>query len=242
MPRRYLTGLAVVVLVGVVAVACADIIETSGYRAIDARSEAGPFGGTTLDDPLAIEDFSYPPPDTVFIHALTSSADGSEGRTSASGDASQHTTLASGHYFGTLATVASAINNGGDWADGWGESELSVSFTLDATYDVHIVGTYEVFEEGTGASAAVQALLLGDEVEVILDQWVTGSGEHDFWLQLEPGSYTFDMTVLSSANRIVNPGTDNAHASYEFEYTIIPEPAGVALLAIGVVGLRRLRT
>ena len=200
--------------------ATAGVIETDGYRVISARSEAGPMGHTNVDDPPDIEDFSFPPPETTFDEALMTSVVGSVGRTSASGDASQDTTLANGHYFGTLITAATAENNGGDWADGYGQSELTVCFDLDTAADVHFVGSYALLEEGTGASAMVQALLLGDVQEIIVEEISTGSGDHDFWRALEPGSYVIDMTISSSANQIFATGLSDVSAEYEFEITV----------------------
>jgi hypothetical protein len=198
----------------------AGVIETDGYRVISARSEAGPVGHTNVDDPADIEDFSFPPPETTFDEALMTFVVGSVGRTSASGDGSQNTTLANGHYFGTLITAATADNNGGDWADGYGQSELTVCFDLDAAADVHFVGSYEVLEEGVGASAMVQALLLGNVQQIIVEETSTGSGDHDFWWALEPGSYIIDMTISSSANQIFNDGLSIVSAEYEFEITV----------------------
>ncbi|MBN1510492.1 MAG: hypothetical protein JXB13_00620 [Phycisphaerae bacterium] len=207
-------------------------------RSIEAELELEDFGGVTQGGPTTFTPTSMGATfDDGFGYSGDSPAYAAEGecfvtQVSAFDSVPNFTSVvASGTTYAMASTDYDAI-----YAEAGAESLLQFQFTLSAAMDYEFSGT---LDESAGSGATIRARLRPVSGANIF----LADAEGPFFSEgtLQPGTYEVHV-FAASLGAITDLAYFNRHASFEdVEFTLIPEPGALGLLALGLPLLRRRR-
>ncbi len=189
-----------------------------GFDVDGPNSTNGPASGAWLDD-----NFS----------SAVMSGNGS------SSNGYQDSYVNNGAYGGYVDARADAFGDGSDFASAYGESNLTVDFTLGAGGgDWTLEGYVNAFGEINGevSEAYIELIDLSDNSVIwgafVSDDFVT----FDEGGSLAAGSYRIEANALTIVNRTFEDSFGDSTATVDFDFTVTPAPGSVALLAFGGLG------
>lgn len=125
-----------------------------------------------------------------------------------------------------------------------GQSDLTMTFSVAAPTPIELFADYSLSGSGFWSAPASSFILIESADEEFAFKVLTGEGESNHELLLQPGEYTLSVAHFVSAGS----GTLNEMAisefssSLNFEMIVIPAPGAVLLFSFAALAARRRRT
>lgn len=164
-------------------------------------------------------------------------------------DVFHNTTIDPGHYFGSIytAVIVDPASNPLNFPSSDAESLFAVDFTLSTPEDFTLTGWINPYGLESGITSQVTVSIINTGVGGTPTQ-VISTGINDFYEPFDvtdtllAGDYRFEIHAIANAQALGEHYWFNGGADTTFDMSITPEPASLALLAVGAVVVLRRRT
>ncbi len=164
-------------------------------------------------------------------------------------DTYQSSTVDPGHYFGTIynGVIVDPASSSLNFPSSDASSLFAVDFTLSTPEDFTLTGWINPYGLESGITSQVTVSIINTGVGGTPTQ-VISTGTNDLYDPfnvsdtLLAGDYRFEVFAIANAQALGETYYFNGGADTTFDMTITPEPASLALLAMGgLICLRRKR-
>jgi len=241
MSKKTLLVAAVLIPFGCATLASAAVMETGSSRLIRTDAIGGGLnqdGVFTNMGPMILGDW---------MDSLVSASDDGGSQNAGRGEASQTSSVTAGSYSGTFDTLAFASSDGIDITNGYGESMLTIDFTLTTATDFMTSGTVSGTRVGSVTTSLAEIMITsngGGSASQVIASETNGSTPFSVSGTLLPGNYTLSIRALSIADQAFefSPDSETATASADFSFTFVPAPSAMGVFGLaGIAALRRRR-
>lgn len=225
--------------------AFAGLTQTGASRYVDSAANNGMAGGSNIT--VTLNDVG--PTSGSWVGGDYISSFGTGGDPYSDADVFQNSTIDPGHYFGSIFTgvIVEPVGNPLNFPSSDAASLFAVDFSLSTPEDFTLTGWINPYGLENGITSQVTVSIINTGVGGTPTQ-VISTGTNDFFESfnvtdtLLAGDYRFEVFAISNAQALGEDYFFNGGADTIFDMTVTPEPASLALLAMGgLFCLRRKR-
>ncbi|HNO76939.1 MAG TPA: PEP-CTERM sorting domain-containing protein [Phycisphaerae bacterium] len=225
--------------------AFAGLTETGSSRFVDGVVNNGLSGGSNVTVPYS----EVGPASGSWTGGDYISSFGNPVDPYSDADMYQSSTIEPGHYYGTIYTgvIVDPASNSLNFPSSDAQAFFSVDFTLSTSEDFTLTGWINPYGLENGITSQVTVSIINTGIGGTPTQ-IIASGVNDLYQPfnvsdtLLAGDYRFEVHAVSNAQALGETYYFNGGADSTWDMSITPEPASLALLAMGgLVCLRRRR-
>lgn len=223
----------------------AGVTETGTTRTVDSFVDNGMAGGSNFTNSLS----DSGPANGTWVGGDYISSFNVPDDPYSEADVYQNSTVEPGHYSGTIYTgvIVDPALNPLNFPSADAQSLFAVDFTLSTPEDFTLTGWINPYGLENGITSQVTVSIINTGVGGTPTQ-VISTGINDLYDPfnvtdtLLAGDYRFEVFAIANAQALGENYYFNGGADSTFDMTITPEPASLALLAMGgLICVRRRR-